>query len=198
MGRWGDVSLRIREKMKKLIQHHSLKGFTLVEVLLVVVIAMIAAGLAIPIFARSYQGAKLRTSARTITMLHRYARSISVLQQKQTALLYDTVVQRVELVSLESDGSAGIQLLNLDMLQRPSEENSISVVSEMTRQLPKGVRMVEVNSEKEDQEEEGLYWINYYPSGMCDKYRIRIEDKKGDTIRIDIDHISGSAEVEYD
>ncbi len=65
-------------------------AFTLIELLMVVVIILLATTMAIPSFVRSYKGAKLRSSVRTIVMASRYARSVAVLQQKQTAILFDT------------------------------------------------------------------------------------------------------------
>ena len=60
-------------------------AFTLIEVLLVVVIIMITAGIAVPSFVNSYRGVKMRTSVRGIVMASRYAHSVAVLNQMQTA-----------------------------------------------------------------------------------------------------------------
>ena len=47
-------------------------GFTLLEILLVVVIVGVAAAVAMPMFARSFRGAKLRNSVRLVLTVHRH------------------------------------------------------------------------------------------------------------------------------
>jgi prepilin-type N-terminal cleavage/methylation domain-containing protein len=75
-------------------------AFSMIELLLVVAISLIAAGIAIPLFARSFQGSQLRTSARSVVMAAKYARSMAVLQQKQMAILFDRVTGALEIVSI--------------------------------------------------------------------------------------------------
>ena len=55
-------------------------GFTLIEILVVVVIAALTAAVAIPGFVKISRGAQLRTSSRTIVMAHKYTRRTSVLR----------------------------------------------------------------------------------------------------------------------
>ncbi len=79
-------------------------GFTLLEILLVVVIIAIAAAVAIPSFARSFRGAKLRASTRTVLMMHRNAQSKAVLGQRYMAILFDQRKGTLEMVEQPQAG----------------------------------------------------------------------------------------------
>lgn len=184
------------------------RGFTLVELLLVIVIMMVTAGLALPRFARSYQGAKLRSSMRTILMANRYARATAVLQQKQTALLLDQEKGEIEVVSVAGSGEAernrfldqranrtGVE--TLDAAPEEGGDAQVAVASELVRPLAEDVQITLVEMASEDQSFDGIYWINYYPNGMCDKYTVRLRDKHDKEAEMKVDPLSGKAEIDY-
>ena len=188
-------------------------GFTLIEMMLIVVIMLLASAMAIPSFVRSYRGAKLRTAARTVVMVHRHARSMAVLGQKEVGVLFDIVRQQVEVVSVASGVSAGDKSMFLEQSpereaasaiqagEKPADEVPAakpSVVSELTRKLPDGIKIDSFESEKVDQEVDGIYWITYSANGMSDPYTIRLVDDNGKAAVVEVDPISGKAKVEYE
>jgi len=189
-------------------------AFSMIELLLVVMIMMLTAALAVPSFIRSYQGAKLRTSVRTIVMAHRHARATSVLQQKQSVILFDVKKNEIEIISVSAamqvsdkdkflDGRANrtgsdvVDAAEADKQRQTGEKEMSPVISELVRKMADGVKIVDFESEKV-QEEDGIYWVNYYPNGMCDPYELRVVDDKNQAATVKIDGLSGSAEVEYD
>lgn len=186
-------------------------GFTMLELLLVVVIILIASALAVPSFIRSYRGAKLRTSARTVVMSHRYARAMAVLKQTDVAILYDMKKSNIEIISVAStatddrekflesrDGRTGVEQVD----ERQDEEAAAAaagpVITEQVRDLAEGVRIDRFESEQVRPEKDGIYWCRYFSNGMCDEYEIRLVDEYTKRATITVDPISGKAEVEYD
>ena len=185
------------------------RGFTLVELLLVLVIMGIATGLAIPSFVRSYQSAKLRTSARTVVMASRYARSVAVLQQLQAALLYDMEKHTIEVVVINMEASAEDRSGFLDARKEPKDARvtddqaeetgpSASVASRLRKAMAEDVRIISVEREEEGREMDNIFWVNYYPNGMCDQHTVRLRDKHNKTVRIEVDPMSAKAAVEYE
>jgi hypothetical protein len=180
---------------------------------MVVAITLLAAGMAVPMFIRSYKGAKLRTSARAVVMSHRYARGMAVLKQTQVAAIYDKVKNEIEVVSVASSAahddrsrfvdqradSTGVESVDREAGNQaggPAVPSGVS--SELLRPLAEGVKIAAFESDKVEQERDGIYWVNYYANGMCDPYSVRLEDEQRRTATITVDPLSGKAKVEYE
>lgn len=80
-------------------------GFTLFEILMVVVIIGIASGVAMPYFVQSMKGARLKVSSRMVLSSHRHAQCQAILRQRQYALLFDTHEGTLEMISVEGGGA---------------------------------------------------------------------------------------------
>ncbi len=179
------------------------RGFTLLEIIMVVVIIAIASAVAVPMFARSFRGAKLRSSTRTVTMMHRNAQSKAVLGQRYMALLYDEVKGTVELVDqgqpeqkkdaffggLGSSSGMGEVVSGGEDTAEPAAQGAQSV---RVRQMEEGVSVLSFRGGKEF---DGIYYVSYYPNGMCDGYTVKIGDDKNHTAEIKIDAVTGKAKV---
>ena len=66
----------------------------------------------------------------------------------------------------------------------------------MIRPLSEGVRIARFESEKSGQEIDELYFINYYPNGMCDKFELTLTDAYGKSAEIKVDPLSGRVAVD--
>jgi len=178
-------------------------GFTLLEILLVVVIMAIASAVAVPMFARSFRGAKLRTSTRTVTMMHRNAQSKAVLGQRYMALLFDEVKGTIEMVdqgqpgqkqdvffgSIGPETGMGAVVTGED---EPAGEASSGPQSELVCELDEDVKILSFRGGKEF---DGIYYVSYFPNGMCDAYTLKIGDDQNRTAEIKIDPVTGKAQV---
>lgn len=184
------------------------RGFTLVEILLVVVLIGVSLGVAVPIFARSARGARLRQSGRSVLAMHQQAHSRAVLGQCYAALFFDERLGTVEMFTQadtersdvffdERGGTSGGGGGNWDMLSggggSGGGEGGVTPVSEVTKHLEEGVQITGFEG---GAEVDGIHYVQYYPNGMCEKWRLVLRDGEGREMRIVADPVTGKAAVD--
>lgn len=185
-------------------------GFTLLEILLVVVIVGVAAAVAMPMFARSFRGAKLRNSVRLVLTVHRHAQTKAVLGQRYTAILFDTRKGTLEMVD---QGQAGEKkdlffgTVGTESGAPPAQMGAVTTGAEaqagetpdlkpvLERRLEEGVT---IRSFRGGQDIEDIHYVSYYPNGMCEAYQLELGDDEGRTARIRVDAVTGKAKVDRD
>ncbi|MEM7390839.1 MAG: prepilin-type N-terminal cleavage/methylation domain-containing protein [Verrucomicrobiota bacterium] len=172
-------------------------GFTFLEIMMVVGIALVLATLSVPMFVQSYRGQKLKTSARTISMVHRYARSVSVLQQKPAAVLYDTENGRIKVIVGTSHNTRMTSGTDLPSFSGDDDEENLEWEPLLTKQLESDVWFDDVRLEGNARggSLSGIVFVRYHINGMCDKYKVRLRDKRDRYKEIDVDHISGTVRI---
>lgn len=174
------------------------QGFTLLEIILVVAIALIIAGLAVPAFSRSYQAANLRTGARAIITAGKFARNMAVLQQRQMTVFFNSHTGQIDIVALERAGGQQLDAF-LDAGRRETENDPFTTAVQRSHQLPERIRISDFAAPSRDQEMDGVYWVNYFPSGVSDSFTVRLSDTAGRrSVRVAFDHLAGTVTTTYE
>ncbi|MDZ8118423.1 pilus assembly FimT family protein [Pontiella agarivorans] len=184
----------------------SRRAFTLMEVMLVIVIVAIITGVSLPYFSGTIKGAGLKTTARTISRMSRYARSMAIMREEMMTIVLNQETMEIflggELVQTNSaDGE-----IDQDILKRlgykdgeGTSDETAGIEKEVHKILPKGLTVREFDKEwtEEDDEYPDLCLIRFFPNGQCEKFEIEIEDKRGVAIRMENDPISGKITSEF-
>ena len=178
-------------------------AFTLVEIILVVVIIGIASAVAVPTFAKSFKGAKLRSSVRMVLSMHRQAQSKAVLGQQYVSLLFDLRKGTVEMVEQSrSDDmkdaffdSLGTASSSADSAAPASGEDAAAVSSALVRKLEDAVAFSSFSGGREIDD---IHYVTYYPNGMCEGYTVSLADADSRRKSVRIDPVTAKAKVSDD
>jgi prepilin-type N-terminal cleavage/methylation domain-containing protein len=148
------------------------RGFTLIELLLVVVILGIAVGVSMPAMVRSIQGQRLKSAARTMVTVARYARSMAVLKQTDLTLSFNLATGQIDLTSTNV------------------------TLPRFTRMI-EGVNVASVKVEGKDDATEGFCAVNFKRNGLCQPFTVRIIDPRGNYVVVKVDALAGVKTTEY-
>ena len=197
----------------------SQRGFTLIEILMVVAIFVLIAGIAAPMFAGSYAGAKLRSGARVVVMTHRYARNMAIMRQRPVAVLVNERRGTFEVVLLTGKESENLTELtipaddadatyasmtatnDLDTAAAATNADAVAedkATSDMIKGLPDGITIDNFDCDRPGSDEpDAPRVIVYYQSGLSDGFTLRIADERGRNVEITADPLTGEISTEF-
>ena len=148
------------------------RGFTMIELLLVIVIIGVALGITMPSLVRSIHGQRLKTAARTIVTIARYARAMAVLKQTDLTLSFNFATGQIDLTSTN---------VSLPRFTRMIE----------------GVSVASVKVEGREEAEEGFCEVNFKRNGLCQPFTVKIVDPRGNYAIVKVDALAGVKAAEY-
>lgn len=139
--------------------------------MLVVVIVLIAAGVAIPKFSGTFESYQLTDAIRSTVRMARYARTTAIIQQKPCALKFDDH----QLVLLS--GTNGMEPSTVRKIVESIQIDSFETLTE------------------NNQKNEELRKVNFYPAGMNDGFKLTLRTEKNQRATIVCNPISGKITV---
>lgn len=181
-------------------------GFTLIEVVLVVVITLIISAISLPYFAGAYKGTKLRSAARTITRMAHYARGTAIMREKTVYLVLNHETMDVYLGTKDKPKNNGADgELDQDVLKRLGytdgkvSQESLGIEKEIHHLLPEGLTVRNFDKEWTDEDDsyQDFHVVHYYPNGQSDWFELELEDKRGTSVKLENDPVSGKVTSEF-
>ncbi|MEI6807608.1 MAG: type II secretion system protein [bacterium] len=138
------------------------KGFTLTELMLVVIIIGILLTVSIPSMVKSIRGSRLRAAASAIARAGKFARSMAIMDQQEVRLTFHKTGPRIE-----AHGS--------------------TAHTKLDRTLD-GVRIDNVDIAGGPQPDADNTWtVSYMRNGRCTPYSITIANSRDETMTIQVD-----------
>jgi len=189
------------------------KAFSLIELLLVIAIMGFLSAVIVPAFTNSIKGSKLRSAVRSVVVMGRYARTMSLLKQQELAVTFDFSSSTISIspmaVAAAPQNSTNfpgrvvpsMPAAGMDGLTNPDESNQFTVASiraettEMKRKL-EGVNFAYVELSKGTRQNEGTCVVYYRSNGTCTPYDVKVIDERGTAVLIRIDALSSATTEE--
>jgi general secretion pathway protein H len=151
------------------VQRRSPEGFSLLELILVVLVMSVAVGISIPVLSRGSASFHLRATGRDIVNTVRYAREKAITEQRELKVVADRENQKLMLTDAYGDG-------------------------QRTLALPKDMRMERFVLAGQEVAE-GPLTIRFLPNGSAEKAEILLKSEAGAFLRVLTDPITGGARV---
>ena len=182
-------------------------GFTLVEMLLVIVIIGVVSAISVPSFVKSMRGNRLRTSARSVVAEGRDARSMAVMHQRAMAITFNLdegsfVIAAARSAPSVEDAEASVARGEEDPVPLPAAEEPVKAltgsdagVSGALKRTLDEVTIASVNVSGKDDGVEGSCAVVYQSNGRCAPYEVHLVDREDSRIVIKVDALGSAITV---
>jgi len=159
------------------------KGFSLVELIVVLLIVSLSISLVIPSLSRFSRTIELKAATKKISGILRYYRSEAVNKGNVYQVFFDSDMREVKVQSMESTEEKGEG-------EKKDDQSPKKIYS-----VPDGVHIKEIKVESL-QYSSDLPTIEFYPNGGSNGGTILLYNEGGKEYRIKIHFLTGMVEVE--
>jgi len=182
-------------------------GFTLIEVVMVLVLMIIIVSISFPTLSGTLKGLQLKTSTRTVRRATKYARNKAIMREETLAVVLNKETMELFVGGyLEAQPSEADGEIDQDVLKRlgykDGEGSSSSpggIDKEVRYYLSDNltVKDFEKDWREADDEHPNLCMVRFFPNGQCEWFKLELEDNKGDGVLLEIDPISAKMTSEF-
>lgn len=176
--------------------HARSRGFTLVEILMVLAILGIVMIVAMPSLVKSIRGNRLRVGARTVVMVGNYARTMAILRNRDMKVTLDKATSTISAEPLYASSTAPVEPppgnppAGTGAAADEPVPGSASPDFNITRALD-GVRIDSISIEhKKRTGDNDSNVVIYRTNGRCNPYEVRVIDEYGSTMTITVDAVA--------
>jgi len=168
------------------------KGFSLIEVMVVLILISLSMFLATPLFSGLSKTVELKGAVKKVSAILRYCRSEAVNQGKVYQVLFDTDLRRVLVQSIdENEEDEGAK----DGAKDGREDGAKNEPRQKTYTLPKGVDIKEVKANSPEYPSDYSV-IEFYPNGGSNGGTIRLDSPDRKAYLIKVNFLTGIVEIE--
>ena len=160
-----------------------MRGFTLLELLVVLVIISLMSVLVVPQLTGSLSKTNLQTASKKISASLRYARSRAASEKITYIAIFDFEKDRLSIMT-------GQEAQTGETIKEDLGDGEEPVIRSKSYDLPDGVKL-EKGVSGEDEIDSGLFQIAFFPTGSSSGGDVILTNDRGKRYKISVDFITG-------
>ena len=176
------------------------RGFTMIELMIVLVIMSFVLALAGPMVTRGISGLTLKTAAKKVAAALRYARSQAVNRAQPYSVIFDREQGRIVIRGIprpvppdQAEGEAKPEEKTADAAEAKAQQPEIKIV-----ELPEGITLkeimvggIEIAGTKDE-----LAQLVFYPDGTSQGGELVLEDSRDRQYQVKVAFLTGVVTIE--
>jgi general secretion pathway protein H len=182
------------------IQRRNARGFTLLELLVVLMIIGLMSTLVVPKLLGPMANLNLKTASQKISASLRYARSQAASEKVTYVALFDFDKNRLVIINppTPTPEKGDVPVNNREAVDKtlgePPENEKDRASGLKAYDLPDGVKLAKGVS-REDDVNSGFFRVFFFPSGGSSGGEITVANRRGRQYRIHVDFITGTVQL---
>ncbi len=171
-----------------------MRGFTLLELLVVLVIISLMSVLVVPQLTGSLSKTNLLTASKKISASLRYARSQAASEKITYVAVFDFEKDRLSIMTGRT-GMTGQKAQTGETIEQDLGDGEEPVIRSKSYDLPDGVKL-EKGVSGENEIDSGLFQIVFFPTGSSSGGDVILTNDRGKRYKISVDFITGVVRLE--